>query len=66
MARHEIDEWSCRASILPLAGKLEVVTICPDFFCVLRAIFYDAIKCLFSITVSGFVARIVVRIMRRR
>ena len=54
----------CR--FLPLAGELEVVTICPDFFCVLRAIFYDAIKCLFSITVSGFVARIVVRIMRRR
>ena len=51
---------------MPLAGKLEVVTICPHFFCVLRAIFYDAIKCLFSITVSGFVARIVVRIMRRR
>ena len=42
---------------MPLAGELEVVTICPDFFCVLRAIFYDAIKCLFTITVSGFVAR---------
>ena len=65
---HEIDEWSCRASIFVahrgigspdnLSGLLtEVLTICQDFFCVLRAIFYDAIKCLFTITVSGFVAR---------